>query len=297
MWSFEFLRRALKRFPPAIHLYRIVKLVWLDPLNRGRRLHYLISYARWFAWSQPRGIEMLVKLENGMQTRVYADSDSGVSHLFTRNVDFYDNHFVRSQLRPGDFIIDAGCNVGNRTLALADLLGGALLLDANPLCLERLEAIFRLNRLPLDKYTRIAKGVGSQPGLVYLTNLGATHCSNRVITAEEACHCTAQQVELTTIDAELARLGNPACSYIKFDLEGYDLDGLKGAEQTLRGGRVILVKFERWRCIPLQNFLDFFRGINWDVFALDNHGKPTKSHYWLQRNSNLFAARKDHAFI
>ena len=193
------LRQGLKRFPPAIHLYRMIKVVCLDPLNRGRRLAFLRNYLYWFLWARPRGKKLLVALENGLQTWVHPDSDSGVSMLFTRNVDYYDDRYIRSQLQPGDFIVDAGCNVGNRTLALADLLGGALLLDSNPICLQRLEANFSLNQLELARFERVAKAVGAESGVIYFSDFGGTHCSNQVISAEEAARGKAREVPVTVV--------------------------------------------------------------------------------------------------
>lgn len=286
---FSQLRERLKGFPLAIHLYRMIKVIWLDPLNRGQRLKYLGQYLYWFGWARPRGKTLITRLENGMRTKVYPDSDSGVSQLFTRNVDYYDDMFLRRQLRAGDFIVDAGCNVGNRTLALADLIGGALLLDANPLCLQRMAENYQLNKLPLERFVRVAKAVGAEPGVLYFSDMGGTHCSNQVIPAEQAQQSKAVEVPVTTIDAELAALGQPPCQYIKFDLEGQDLEGLKGAEQTLRQGQVRLVKFERWRNRPLQGFLDFFANLNWEVFALDDQGKVSQDPRLLQSRSNLFA--------
>ena len=283
------LRQGLKRYPLAIHLYRLLKVVWLEPLNQGRRLRYLRNYLWWYLWAQPRGQRQVVNFENGLSTWVYADSDSGVSLLFTRNVDYYDDRYIRSQLRQGDFIVDAGCNVGNRTLALADLLGGALLLDANPLCLQRLEENFSLNQLPLARFERVAKAVGAEAGELSFTDFGGTHCSNQLIEAGTAAGQPVRRVPVTTIDAELARLGNPPCRFIKLDLEGHDLAGLQGCEQTLRGRQVELVKFERWRSNPLQGFLDFFAALDWVVFGLDAAGHPSQAESLLQTNSNLFA--------
>lgn len=284
------LREKLRTFAPALHAYRMVKIVWLEPLNRGQRLSRLSGYLHWYFKAQPSGHAVVTRLENGMRTQVMPDSDSGVSQLFTRNVDYYDDKFIRSVLRPGDFIVDAGSNVGNRTLALADVLGGALLLDANPLCLQRMVTNFRLNRLPLDKYIRVAKAVGAEPGTLTFSDFGGTHCSNQVVEAGRA-EGPVVEVPVTTIDAELEKLGNPPCRYIKFDLEGHDLEGLKGAEKTLRRGDVELVKFERWQSRPLQGFLDFFAELGWEVFALDDRGEVSFDAKLLERRSNLFARR------
>ena len=108
------------------------------------KFRLLYRYLKWYGYQKPKKQCVEIYLQNGMTSIVYPDSDSGESNIFTKNVDFYENEFIRRIIHKGDFIVDAGCNIGNRTLVLADMIGGALLLDANPLCLERLKENFFL---------------------------------------------------------------------------------------------------------------------------------------------------------
>lgn len=283
------LRQTLRKNNTAIHVYRLIKIICLDPLNAGKRWHFIKRYLWWYLWAMPRNKQTEVRLQNGMITRVFADSDSGHSNLFTRNVDYYDTLFIRSVLKQGDFIVDAGCNVGNRTLVLADMLGGGLLLDANPQCLQRAQANFQRNHLNMHDFYFQAEAVGAEKGVLYFSDLGGTHCSNHILTETDAKTQKGLAVPVTTIDGALAALGNPPCHFLKFDLEGFDLEGLKGAEKTLRSGQVKLVEFERWASVPLEPFLTFFEALNWKVFALNEQGLPSFESHFLQTNRNLFA--------
>jgi FkbM family methyltransferase len=280
------LRALLKQSRLAIHLYRLMKIVLLDPVNHGRRFYYFRRYLWWFCWARPRGQQTMVKLENGMLSRVYPDSDSGVSNIFTRNVDYFENQLIRSVLQPGDFIVDAGCNVGNRTLVLADVIGGALMLDANPLCLERVQENFQLNQIDMRHYTLRPCAVGAVEGMLFFSDLGGTYCSNQIVPAGTP---QSLAVPVTTLDQELQTLNQNACRFIKLDLEGYDLDGLRGSLQTLRSGQLRLIKFERWQSVPLQDFIDFFAAEDWIIFALDDVGRPTRHWPTVASRSNLFA--------
>jgi len=285
------LRQFLKKFSWALFLYRLFKIVLMEPLNRGRRFEFCRRFLWWYLWAKPRQIPTLILLENGMKSKVYPDSDSGVSNIFTRNVDYYETQFIRSLLKPGDFIVDAGCNVGNRTLILADLIGGALLFDANPICLERLRENFSLNQIDMTHYYPLASAVGAEKGSLYFSDMGGTHCSNHIVSPTEAL--ASREVPLTTVDLELASLNESPCRFIKFDLEGFDLDGLKGAEQTLRSGQVYLVEFERWSTVPLIGFSEFFGALGWVIFSLDTQGKPTQDPDIISVKSNLFAMSKE----
>src|SRR5262245_11873605 len=157
----------------------------------------------------------------------YPDHDAGEINIWTRNVDWYDIRLIRSILKPGDFIVDAGCNVGNRTLAIADLIDGALLIDAGRRALERTLKNRRLNGLSTEKFIVLHKAVGNHAGTVSFSDLGGASTQNRIVDAGST-GVTMVEVPLTTIDIELEWLGKrPA--FIKVDVEGHDYQVLEGA--------------------------------------------------------------------
>ena len=291
-------KSLIKRIPLAVQLHirirTITNVILTDELNKGYRGRLLLNYFKWYLYHKPRQQTFEIQLQNGMKSLVYPDSDSGVSSIFTRNVDYHENEYIRSILHKGDFIIDAGCNVGNRTLVLADIISGALLIDANEQCLDRLKRNFALNHLDMTNYHLVAKAVGSTHQVVRFTDLGGTSCQNRIADGAQASDVTTKAAEMTIIDDEMDQLGNPLCAFIKVDLEGYDLDALIGAKKTLSREGVRLVKFERWGSTPLQPFCDFFDAIDWVIFALDRTGCPTYTQPAVTSASNLFAAPKRH---
>jgi FkbM family methyltransferase len=283
------MRKLLRRFPLFVILYQIFYLILGDKLNQGNRGRLLFNYFSWYLYHKPRNHTFQISLQNGMKAVVYPDSDSGVSNIFTKNVDYYEIEFVRNALDKGDFIIDAGCNVGNRTLVLADIIGGALLIDANDKCLDRLIENFKMNQINMKNYHVRAKAVGSEKKQVMFTDMGGTSCLNKIVDNDDQPDILKRYVEMTTIDAEMEHLGNPPCSFIKFDLEGHDLEGLIGAKKTLCDTPMRLVEFERWDTVELRPFQDFFDSLGWEIFVLDAEGRPTFAEEVIASSVNLFA--------
>lgn len=272
------------------HARTIARDIIREPLNYGHRRHMLARYARWHLLHKYLGRDWTFELENGMRSKVspFPDHDAGEVNIWTRNVDWHDTQFVRGQLRPGDFIVDAGCNVGNRTLALADMIDGALLIDAGKRATERTREHLQLNGLPHDRFIVLRAAVGDRIGTVTFTDLGGASTVNKVVSSSAAVSARTVEVPMTTIDVELEKLGRTA-AYIKIDVEGQDLAALRGSVNALRSGNTRLVKFERNQSEPLEPCLEFFDSLGWRVFALDRTGKPTSDSAVVARNMNLLA--------
>jgi len=281
-------KNMIKRIPGAETAYRIWRDILREPLNRGQRSKLLARYARWHLWDKPRQRTTTVTLQNGMLSLVHPDSDSGEANIFTVNVDYNDNAFVRKHLEAGDFIIDAGCNVGNRTLVLADIIGGALLVDANPLCLGRARENIELNGLDPARFHFVAKAVGSCPGVVRFTGLGGTSTINRIPAPGET-EVETVEVERSTLDLEWAALGRPPCTFLKLDLEGHDYDALLGARELLSSPDMRLVRFERLPGDELAKYQRLFDDIGWCLFTLEDRGLPTREAGALRNSRNLLA--------
>lgn len=205
--------------------------------------------------------------------------------------------FIRSILERGDRIIDVGCNVGNRTLALSDLLGGALLIDANPTCIERARANLLFNEIDLSKFHFVSKAAGDRVGVVHFTDIGGSDTHNAIVDqvdgepwedARPAELGATRIVPLTTIDAEVDDLGWTDVAFLKTDAEGHDLDVLRGARETLTARGVRAVMFERWRVKPLDDFRQLLTEIGWTMFALDGSGRPTLDDDRIAAERNLF---------
>ncbi len=270
------------------HSKIIIRDIVNEPLNKGKKIQFLRKYLMWQLF-QKRKKSYIIKFENGLKSivRPVPDNDAGEIGIWTRNMDYYDTQFVRSILHKGDYIVDAGCNVGNRTLALADLLGGALLIDAGRVAVARTREHLALNKLSPDHFIVLNMAVGEKVGIVRFTDAGGASTLNRVI-EEGVPYERTIEVEMTTIDKEV-RLWGESPAFIKIDVEGQDLNALKGALNTLKNGSVKLVKFERNQSEPLIPIIEFFSEIKWQVFSLDKKGIPSTSGNLISQDMNLFA--------
>jgi FkbM family methyltransferase len=284
----------VKRF--RAHWKTCRDVIWTDPLNRGKRIQFTLQYLYWHAYAKFRR-DWILTLENGMRTivRRYPDNDSGEVGIYTRNMDYHEMQFVRKFLPGGTYMIDAGCNVGNRTLALADRLEGAFLFDAGVTASRRTLEHMQLNKLDPQKFRVIHKAIGATPGKVYFTNLGGASTLNKIVTTA-ADTASVEEIELTTIDLELRNFDG-VVSFLKVDVEGHDYEALLGASSLLHNPALRLVMFERIQDDDLKRMLALFPENDWKIVTLDDSGKPTDTEDYIGRNLNLFAVRREFLYL
>ncbi|MEB3276639.1 MAG: protein arginine N-methyltransferase [Cyanobacteriota bacterium] len=153
---------------------------------------------------------------------------------------------LRQLLLPGDVVVEAGANYGAHTLALARIVGPSGQIHA----FEPQRPVFQAltGTIALNSLTHVFtyhKAVGASTGCILVPrlcfeaadNFGALSLvGDRQKPTQHAHPSGDELVELTTIDC----LALEACHLIKADVEGMELDVLRGAEQTIQRLRPVL---------------------------------------------------------
>ena len=146
------------------------------------------------------------------------------------------DRLYRQFVRPGDLVFDIGAHVGDRIAAFRRLEARVVAVEPQPALVKTLRLFY--GRDP--NITIEAAAVGRQPGSIELSlnldNPTVSTASRDFIKA--AAHAPGwqgqtwgrrMQVNLTTIDALIARHGMPA--FIKIDVEGFEAEALAGLGQ------------------------------------------------------------------
>ena len=170
----------------------------------------------------------------------------------------WDKRVYLSVIERGDTVMDIGANVGAHTVAFSHLVGlegRVLSYEPVPANFDRLrETVYKRTRYPNTAIFEKAVGNPSNPeerALVKVPGDDFTQASLALHSAgswKNAGAVTEFDVTLTSIDAEAARMGSPALDFIKIDVEGAELDVLKGGADILGSVRPMIYceVFERW---------------------------------------------------
>ena len=133
-------------------------------------------------------------------------------------------------LKPGDVVVDCGAYTGEFTLYAAKAVGRSgkvIAFEPDPKIYGELSANIALNGL--ENIVAINKGLWSRSG--ELKFVGNSTMGYSFMFAGDTAG--AIDVPVVSLDSELSRLGVNKVNFIKADIEGAELEFIKGAEGTL----------------------------------------------------------------
>ena len=178
-----------------------------------------------------------------------------------------ESFFLKHNLRPGDVVFDAGAHFGQWARLCLQYQP-----DISLHCFEPSHFTFQqLQRMkPLPSVRLNNRGLGSSEGPAVLRIFAEGNEANSLYLRRGALGWPettgAEQVEITTLDNYCARNQIPHIDLLKIDVEGYELEVLKGASQLLINNKIGLVQFEYSACyidarVFLIDVFDFIRGL------------------------------------
>jgi FkbM family methyltransferase len=170
----------------------------------------------------------------------------------------YDEFVVNQHLKVfplgrGDIVVDAGANIGSFTINAASIVGP----EGKVIAIEPEKANCDILRRTIDandlsNVTIVPKGLWSKKGTraLFLDDLPGLHSvfSNRPgDTSQKSCverrkkECSEVVIEVDNLDNILNELGVGKVDFIKMDIEGAEIEALKGAKITLDNSKAKLV--------------------------------------------------------
>ncbi|WP_170061735.1 FkbM family methyltransferase [Nonlabens arenilitoris] len=163
--------------------------------------------------------------------------DAGlVGNIYYGLYEFRESLFLLHFLRSEDCFLDVGANMGHFSI----LTSGSI--RNRSICVEPLKSTF--NRLKeqvsLNKLDTLVQahnfGVSSEAGNLFLSNDQGV--MNKIV---DECHPHASAIDVKTIDQ---LVNTTTITAVKIDVEGYELQALKGAVKTLNNAALKVIIIE-----------------------------------------------------
>lgn len=196
------------------------------PLTRARPWSSLARFARWQISSRLASGPIAVSFVNDARLLVARGMTGATGNIYAGLHEYEDMAFVLHVLRREDLFVDVGANIGSYTVLAAKAVG------AKVLAFEPIASTFRhlCDNISLNAIAERVDArqicVGAKSGVVAMTSQLDT--VNHVISEHDAGASTL--VPVTTLDEALE---GRAPFMIKLDVEGYELEALRGASRTL----------------------------------------------------------------
>jgi FkbM family methyltransferase len=208
----------------------LVRYVWHHPANAGQRPRALLRLAAYQARARLLHRRGLARL--GERSRLWVDLHrTGASMvLYANPPDVPEMRVWRRALRADSLFIDVGANVGTYTIWAAEL-------GAEVISLEPAADTFALllENVALNGYqvTTLQAAAGDRCGTARFTE--GRDAGNRLDPAGPA------ETNMITIDS---LIGARRVAGMKVDVEGFEIDVLRGAEAALAEHRIGLIQLE-----------------------------------------------------
>ncbi len=171
-------------------------------------------------------------------------------------------------------VLDIGANIGNHTLAFSRHAGAVYAFEPIDEIFQLLHANIAQNGL--DHVHAVHTALSDQGGeaLIHINragNIGSSSLHQRYDRSET------QLVQRMRGDEALERLGVKSVDFIKLDVEGHELDVIRGLSRTLSGCRpLILMEWNDEEATHRINEAALFDNLlaDYEVFVLGNNRDP-----------------------
>lgn len=215
------------------------------PLPKGRG--FLIRNVLWRLLPAPPA-GFIAELTPGATIALYYKESIGLAHLLDGGFERHELDALQSRLEDGDVVFDVGANIGYLTIPLALSVastGRVIACEPERRNLGRLRENLALN--DIDNVTVKELAIGADDGEIMLQladdSVYHTVSSAGEVPGSTLAHATGRGVvvRMATLDTVWAEEGRPAVAALKIDVEGAEVDVVRGGAELISACRPVLL--------------------------------------------------------
>lgn len=223
-----------------LNMFKTLKFIIKHPLNKDNKIKSIINFFRWQLGSRILKKPVIINFVNRSRLIVEKGMTGATGNIYTGLHEFEDMSFVLHLLRKDDLMLDIGANIGSYTiLAGAEVGAKCFAFEPIPETFRCLIDNVNINGI-YEKVKCYNIGLADKNGILKFTsNLNTT---NHVV------FNTSSIKNVDIIDVPVRKLDTivSGCDplLIKIDVEGFELQVLKGADEILKSKSLLAVIIE-----------------------------------------------------
>lgn len=199
------------------------------PRGKGILLRHLV-----IPLLPPKGIEFILSVPEGGSVRVGYRETLGLSSLLYGTFEKGELEFVSQYLQPGNTVMDIGSNIGFFSVVMGRAIGKTgvvFAFDPVPANIARLKSNLKENGISAAAVYELALGSANGQMELKMSDDTAYASMHRVEDGFENGQVI--QVNVRRLDDVWRERGCPMISFIKMDVEGAELEVIKGGGEML----------------------------------------------------------------
>jgi FkbM family methyltransferase len=160
--------------------------------------------------------------------------------------------------------IDVGANLGMHSIRFAKFFDTVVAIEPHPITFELLRLNLR-NYAPNSSVLNLAAGDSNGDALLYETKMQSMGAPSLLTPVESFGE---HEIEVRKLD-ELSDRWHGRVGLLKVDTEGYELEVFKGASETIRNDKPVIL-FEDWnsKCGSASQAVQFLKSIGYSRFLV-----------------------------
>jgi len=163
--------------------------------------------------------------------------------IFKNRQDAYEIHLLKKHIKKGSVVLDIGSNIGYYAKILSKQVGS----DGLVYCFEPDTINFNYLNKAVRGYQNIIinnKAVGPKTEKLKIYTSKELNVDHRTYKPEEYERET--EIDAVSIDDYLKNINQDEIHFIKIDIQGFEMQAMKGMEQTLKNNPKIKIISEFW---------------------------------------------------
>ncbi len=223
--------KKISRYRSAVRHYRnVVEFTWNHPANAGRRVRAVGRLMNFHVRGSLLRRPTLARIGDRSYIWAHIRRYATLKVVCANPPDHPEMLIWRRVLKPGELFLDVGANIGTYTIWAGDLGAHVIALEPAPDTYELL-----VKNVALNSHTAevIRAAAGATCGVTGFT-VGRDDV-NRVDP------CGKARARMVTIDSVL---GERVAAGMKIDVEGFEVEVLRGCRQALAEHRIRLIQIE-----------------------------------------------------